>query len=618
MAAPAVPGDDQRPRELGRPARRRAATHGRTRRCAGRPRAVSVTLGSDPAARQSPSTSSTSSTRRLADRHVRGGDLAREARVRDDQVTVRGERPAARLAVQVREHERRHRLAVHALRVGRRERLLDQRLDVVEALVGRPAEQQPSAAELPVRVGDLRRLVRRLDARRHTRAAVRGVEERQRVGAPSEHRHAERLEQLRRRRHVEQRLHARRDDERRRRGEHAEVGRDVRRRRPAAVHAAEPARRHEADAGRAAHGERAADRRRADRALHEGGGRVARADLARRRRRTGASSSSVSPTTISPSRMPIVAGTAPASRTARSDASPTATPSPGGKPCATSVVSSATTPWPPSSASRTSSSNRITASPRAARSTCAAASSPASTPPTRNPAANASPAPVASTTSVGTAGCATPSTTTPSGAALHDPASSSPRLAERLALALDREDEIGRERPRPVRGTRRRSASTTRGRARSARPPPAPARRRAAPQPRPVPSSARSPTRAEHRSGTSPARARPVGAPARSRGRRPSCAARRRRSRRRRRSVRRRGRRPRRRARELASDQLAGRVVAELRHEPRLGAERCRPRGDVRSLPAGGHARRRDAVVVGRERLVQTRDHVQEQVANAS
>ena len=45
----------------------------------------------------------------------------------------------------------------------------------------------------------------------------------------------------------------------------------------------------------------------------------------------------------SPSRTPIVAGTAPASRTRRSLSSPTATPSPGGKPCATSVVSSATT-----------------------------------------------------------------------------------------------------------------------------------------------------------------------------------------------------------------------------------------------------------------------------------
>ena len=72
------------------------------------------------------------------------------------------------------------------------------------------------------------------------------------------------------------------------------------------------------------------------------------------------SSLSVSPTRISPSSTPIVAGTAPAARTRRSLSSPTAAPSPGGKPCATIVVSSATT----ASASRTSSEIRITASSR--------------------------------------------------------------------------------------------------------------------------------------------------------------------------------------------------------------------------------------------------------------
>src|SRR4051794_3602107 len=69
------------------------------------------------------------------------------------------------------------------------------------------------------------------------------------------------------------------------------------------------------------------------------------------------SSASVRPTTISPSSTPIVAGTAPAARTCRSDSSPTSTPSPGGKPCATNVVSSATARG---SASRTSSATRIT------------------------------------------------------------------------------------------------------------------------------------------------------------------------------------------------------------------------------------------------------------------
>ena len=53
--------------------------------------------------------------------------------------------------------------------------------------------------------------------------------------------------------------------------------------RPAAVNAAEPAGRHDRDAGGAADGERSADGRRADRALHRRRGEVARPDLARRR-----------------------------------------------------------------------------------------------------------------------------------------------------------------------------------------------------------------------------------------------------------------------------------------------------------------------------------------------
>src|SRR6266508_3483753 len=50
------------------------------------------------------------------------------------------------------------------------------------------------------------------------------------------------------------------------------------------------------------------------------------------------SSAALSPTTIAPSRTPIVAGTAPASRARRSSSSPTARPSPGGKPGATIVA----------------------------------------------------------------------------------------------------------------------------------------------------------------------------------------------------------------------------------------------------------------------------------------
>src|SRR5581483_4492544 len=77
------------------------------------------------------------------------GDLAGEPRVADDQLAIRAQRLAAALRVQVGEHERRHRLAVHTLRVGVAQCLLDQRLDVVEALVRGPAEQQPAAAGPP-------------------------------------------------------------------------------------------------------------------------------------------------------------------------------------------------------------------------------------------------------------------------------------------------------------------------------------------------------------------------------------------------------------------------------------------------------------------------------------
>ena len=62
------------------------------------------------------------------------------------------------------------------------------------------------------------------------------------------------------------------------------------------------------------------------------------------------SSARASPIRICPSSTPIVAGTAPAARTAASLARPVSTPSGAGNPCATSVVSSATTARSSSSA----------------------------------------------------------------------------------------------------------------------------------------------------------------------------------------------------------------------------------------------------------------------------
>ncbi len=61
----------------------------------------------------------------------------------------------------------------------------------------------------------------------------------------------------------------------------AEVGRDVRRRREAAVHAAEAACPHEADADRCSDRQRAADGRRAERPLNGARSEIARAELAR-------------------------------------------------------------------------------------------------------------------------------------------------------------------------------------------------------------------------------------------------------------------------------------------------------------------------------------------------
>ena len=86
------------------------------------------------------------------------------------------------------------------------DRLLDQRLHV-EALRGRVAHEQRGATEGPVRGGHAGCLLRGLDPGGHGRPAGGGVEERQRVDAPTEHGHTQRLEQLRGRRHVEQGFH---------------------------------------------------------------------------------------------------------------------------------------------------------------------------------------------------------------------------------------------------------------------------------------------------------------------------------------------------------------------------------------------------------------------------
>ena len=166
------------------------------------------------------------------------------------------------------------------------ERLLDQPLDV-EALRRGIREQDAGAAELPVRGRDPRRLARVLHLARHVRPAVRRVEERERVGAEAEDRHAEGLQELHRGRHVEQRLRSGRDGEHLRAGEHGDVRGDVGRSREAAVDAADPARAEEPDADLPRDRERPSDGRRPDRALSCAGGEIPRPDLPRVRREAG-------------------------------------------------------------------------------------------------------------------------------------------------------------------------------------------------------------------------------------------------------------------------------------------------------------------------------------------
>ena len=269
-------------------------------------------------------------------------DLGCESGVRDDERAIRGERPAAALLVQPREDERRHVLAGDlSLVVPRRAR--------ARSAARRRRGSRPAGARRAVRrrrapsVRARSRRPRRPSPRARTPLAHRAPRRRaaaRRCGSRVPARRASRAPPSSR--HVEQRLHAGRHDDAARARQLAEIRGDVEVLGPAAVHAAEPARRHDGDPRGATDGKRPADRGRADGDLHGCRGEIARPDLARRRvearelvaRQTDAHG---------PSSTPIVAGTAPAARTRASDSRPTATPSPGGKPCATSVVSSATT-----------------------------------------------------------------------------------------------------------------------------------------------------------------------------------------------------------------------------------------------------------------------------------
>ena len=180
-----------------------------------------------------------------------------------------------------------------------------------------------------------------------------------------------------------------------------------------AMHAAEAAGRHHAMPERAHGRQRAADGRRAERSLHAAGGEVARADLAGGAPRGEAPQLRLAsrPTTTSPSRMPTVAGTAPAARTAASEAAPTPSPRPPGtraRPASSRgrrppgrrkrVEDLAGDPQRRAHPGPTLGGIAPTVVTQRAAAASPLRSADATSPPRRKPAASASPAPVESTT----------------------------------------------------------------------------------------------------------------------------------------------------------------------------------------------------------------------------
>ena len=260
------------------------------------------------------------------------------------------------------------------------------------------------ASEPPVELGDLGDLLHGEDAGRDRRPALARVEERHRVGAPAEHGHADRLEQLGGRLHVEEGL-----------GPEATTSASVRASSPRSAEMSGrsaqprwtppsppvprkpmPTARQTASVPPAVVAPRTPWAAQAARSR----GPTLRASASSPKR---SSCSSVRPTWMTPSTTPIVAGTAQAARTRRSASAATARPRRAG-----------------SRARRASSrARRRAGEPRARRAPpdgCgsrsaitgiapivatqrAAASSAELGPPRRKPAAKASPAPVVSTTS---------------------------------------------------------------------------------------------------------------------------------------------------------------------------------------------------------------------------
>jgi hypothetical protein len=178
------------------------------------------------------------------------------------------------------QHRWRHRLSRHTLITDPADRFGQDGLDVQRRLRGAGQEQPRCSVDSPMGAGDGGHLVAGRDDGGHRGAAIHAVEQREGRRPPAEDRDAERFKQLGGGGDVQDRLRAGGHDNRRGAGDLRQVGRDVETLGEAAVHAAGPAGGQEPDASGPAGSQGAADRGGTERALHNAGGQVTRADLA--------------------------------------------------------------------------------------------------------------------------------------------------------------------------------------------------------------------------------------------------------------------------------------------------------------------------------------------------
>src|SRR3954449_10738178 len=324
----------------------------------------------------SPTTTTAATSGSAGQRRKRGGDPAGQLRIAQHEPDVDREGGPVAGAVQVVQDERRDRLSAHPGRVGGGQSVGDHAVmqDRVELLLDRQRVGDDDGARRQLAAGgeDGCGLLGVLHRPVHGRPGVGHVEAGEGRRPVPDGPDRQGLQALQGGRDVEDRLHARTDDGQRGARQRGEVGRLVERLRRLPVHAAEPAGGEHADAGggRRPPAPRVANAPRRAAAASSAVLETVVAPLRRRAAATGRSrtpslarpgspaprstSSAVSPTCGTPSRMAMVAGTAPPARTAASTSSAAARLSGRGRPCASRVLSSATTGRPERSASLTS------------------------------------------------------------------------------------------------------------------------------------------------------------------------------------------------------------------------------------------------------------------------